>query len=263
MTWLALRQPFNPELFHHHRLNPLDERVEITIVFHPRGLNRRQENHFYCARPRFAGAFAHQFVGVLERDWRDWDTSLRGHVKRAFLEGKHFAWFCARAFGANAKRDPRAQTFSRDAQTLHRAVFVRPIDRNDIYESHSVAENRRVQQLFLRDHSHATPRESEQRCGIEIRPMVGHKDVSSIWIDLLATDDFHFHPAQSQPIARAPIRPPINPVLFFEKNPEDEDGRGQNKQQQSGDEPRPRKPDRTEQVRAVCCVRLRGAIGTL
>src|SRR5213080_1639838 len=122
-------------------------------------------------------------------------------MKRAFLERQHLSGIRARAFGTDAERYARAQPLVDDLQSLYCPLAIRAIDRDHVYIAHAESKHRRVEQLLFRDPSHAPSGESEERRRIEIGLMIRDKDVSPIWIEMLASCDVNFHSRQSEPRA--------------------------------------------------------------
>ena len=49
--------------------------------------------------------------------------------------------------------------------------------------------------------------------------MVSNENVRLIWFEVLKACDAYLHPGQAQPVARAPVGPPVNPILSLEQDP--------------------------------------------
>src|SRR5262249_30273852 len=145
--------------------------------------------------------------------------------KRAFLEGQHFSRLGPCPFRANHEGDACTKPVRCNFQSLHSAVTIRAIDCDHIHKSHPETENRRIQELFLRNYPHSTTRKAEQWRRIKIRLVVSHEHVRLFWIEMLAASDVHLHAREPQPIAGTPICPPINPVLTLEQTSEQQHGR--------------------------------------
>src|SRR5438132_5019037 len=93
--------------------------------------------------------------------------------------------------------------------------------------------------------------------------MVRDKNVCLIRIELFTADHANVHSCQAQPVTRAPVGPPIDPVLFLEQNSEQQHRRREQKQQHGGDKPRPGEQQHAKDVRPSSCARLRGAVRAL